>query len=110
MRKLIGTALLFAAGYGLWRWFESETLIEGQGTVHLQSEHEHLHLHVDLPIGWQIEPGDTVEIVDLPNLQGYTQGEVVYNSPVRLLKASWLRRTLIKRSSLVEVNELVEHP
>jgi hypothetical protein len=94
----------------LWRWYERETLSETEATVRLQSEHEHFHLHVDLPPGMEIQPGDTVEIVHMPNLQGQTHGEIVYTSPVKLYKASWLRRTLIKRSSLVEVNELVEHP
>jgi hypothetical protein len=110
MRKLLVAGLLAVGAYLLWRWYERETLSVTEGTVRLQSEHEHFHLHVDLPSGLEIQPGDTVEIVDMPNVQGHTQGEIVYTSPVKLYKASWLRRTLIKRSSLVEVNELVEHP
>jgi hypothetical protein len=110
MRKLLALGLVAVGGYLLWRWFERETLREGEGTVRLQSEHEHFHLHVDLPPGMEIEPGDTVEILHLPTVSGPTHGEIVYSSPVKLYKASWLRRTLIKRSSLVEVNELVEHP
>lgn len=110
MRKILTAALLAAAGYLLWRWYERETLTETEGTVRLQSEHEHFHLHVDLPSGLEIQPGDTVEIVSMPAVHGQTHGEIVYSSPIRLYKASWLRRTLIKKSSLVEVNELVEHP
>lgn len=110
MRKLIGVALMAAAGGLLWRWYEHETLREGEGTVRLQSEHEHFHFHVDLPNGWEIQPGDTVEILAMPNVNGHTHGEITFSSPVRMYKASWLRRTLIKRSSLIEVNELVEHP
>jgi hypothetical protein len=110
MRKLLAVGLLATGGYLLWRWFERETLSEGEGTVYLQSEHEHFHLHVDLPPGMEIEPGDTVEIVSMPNLQGQTHGEISYRSPIKLYKASWLRRIMIKKSSLVEVNELVEHP
>lgn len=110
MRKLLVAGLLAAGAYLLWRWYERETLSVTEGTVRLQSEHEHFHLHVDLPPEHEIQPGDTVEIVDMPNVQGHTHGEIVYTSPVKLYKASWLRRTLIKRSSLVEVNELVEHP
>lgn len=110
MKRLASLALVMAAGVALWRWFERETLSEGEATVYLQSEHEHFHLHVDLPPGMEIQPGDTLEIVDMPKISGPTQGELSYRSPVRLFKASWLRRTLIKRSSLVEVNELVEHP
>lgn len=110
MRKLLATGLLAAGAYLLWRWYERETLCEYEGLVSLQSEHEHFHLHVDLPPGVEIEPGDTVEIVHMPNLQGQTRGEVVYTSPVKLYKASWLRRYLTMRSSLIEVNELVEHP
>ncbi|NNJ08941.1 hypothetical protein EKD04_001215 [Chloroflexales bacterium ZM16-3] len=110
MKKLSALALAAAAGVSLWQWFERETLREGEATVHLQSEHEHFHLHVDLPPGMEIEPGDTLEIVDMPQVHGQTHGEMSYRSPVKLFKASWLRRTLIKRSSLVEVNELVEHP
>lgn len=110
MRKLLLAGLAAAGAYLLWRWYESEITLQYQGLVHLQSEHEHFHLHVDLPIGVMIEPGDTLEILDMPQVQGQTQGEIVYTSPVRLSKASWLRRTLIMRSSLVEVNELVDHP
>jgi hypothetical protein len=110
MRTILTAGLLAAAGYLLWRWYERETLTETEGTVRLQSEHEHFHLHVDLPGGLEIQPGDTVEIVSMPALNGQTQGEIVYSSPIKLYKASWLRRTLIKKSSLVEVNELVEHP
>jgi hypothetical protein len=110
MRKIVAAGLLAAASYALWRWYERETLTETNGTVRLQSEHEHFHLHVDLPPGLEIEPGDTLEIISMPHLNGQTHGEIVYSSPIKLYKASWLRRTLIKKSSLVEVNELVEHP
>jgi hypothetical protein len=110
MRKILVAGALAAAGYLLWRWYERETLTETEGTVRLQSEHEHFHLHVDLPAGYEIQPGDTVEILAMPRLNGQTHGEIVYSSPIKLYKASWLRRTLIKKSSLIEVNELVEHP
>lgn len=110
MRTILATALLAGLGYLLWRWYELETLTETEGTVRLQSEHEHFHLHVDLPPGIEIQPGDTVEIVSMPQIHGQTHGEIVYSSPIKLYKASWLRRNLIKNSSLVEVNELVEHP
>lgn len=110
MKKLSTLAIGAAAGVLLWQWYERETLREGEATVHLQSEHEHFHLHVDLPPGMEIQPGDTLEIVDMPKLNGQTHGELTYRSPIKLFKASWLRRTLIKRSSLVEVNELVDHP
>lgn len=110
MRTVIGLGAVTVAGWALWRWYNQETLREGEALVRLQSEHEHFHLHVDLPDGMEIEPGDTVEIISMPNVNGHTHGEIVYRSPVRLFKASWLRRTLIKRSSLIEVNELVDHP
>ncbi|MFV9504027.1 MAG: hypothetical protein AB4911_05615 [Oscillochloridaceae bacterium umkhey_bin13] len=110
MRKLLAAGLVAGGAYLLWRWYEYEATVEYQALISLQSEHEHFHLHVDLPPGVEIEPGDTVEILDLPNIQGQTRGEIVYPSPVRFSKASWLRRTLIKRSSLIEVNELVDHP
>jgi hypothetical protein len=110
MRRILSATLLALGAYVLWRWYERETLSVTEGTVRLQSEHEHFHLHVELPPEYEIQPGDTIEIVDMPNLQGQTHGEIVYTSPVKLYKASWLRRTLIKRSSLVEVNELVDHP
>lgn len=110
MRKLLAAGLLAAGSYLLWCWYQRETLREVEGVVRLQSEHEHFHLHVDLPPGFEIQPGDTVEIMHMPRLNGQTQGEITYTSPIKLYKASWLRRTLIKRSSLIEVNELVEHP
>lgn len=110
MRKLLSAGLLAAGAYLLWRWYERETQCEVEGVVHLQSEHEHFHLHVDLPPGFEIQPGDTVEIMQMPTINGQTHGEITYMSPIKLSKASWLRRTLIKRSSLIEVNELVEHP
>jgi hypothetical protein len=95
----------------LLRWYERETVAEGQGTVRLQSEHEHFHMHVDLPETLEIEPGDTLHVLTMPEVpQGQTDGEITYSSPVRLYKASWLRRNLVKSSSLIEVNELVEHP
>ena len=111
MRRWIGVALAGAAAMGLWSWYNREVLTEGDGLVRLQSEHEHFHFHVDLPPGMEIEPGDTLEIVNLPQLDGgRTSGEVVYPSRLLLWKASWLRRNLVKRSSLAEINELVEHP
>lgn len=110
MRKFLLGALLGAGAYLLWRWHESEIVTEFEGMVHLQSEHDHFHMHVDLPPGFTIEPGDTIEILEMPNLQGHTQGEVSYPSRIRFHQSSWLRQMLIKRSSLVELNELVEHP
>jgi hypothetical protein len=111
MRKILGFSLLGLAAYALWRWYEREVLTEGDGMVRLQSEHEHFHFHVDLPPGMEVQPGDTLEIVSLPNTaNGRTLGELTYPSRILLYKASWLRRFLTKRSSLIEVNELVEHP
>jgi hypothetical protein len=110
MKPIVGFAVIGAVGAVLWRWYQHETTREGTGVVHLQSEHEHFHLHVDLPGHLQIEPGDTLEVLSVPQAVGQTQGEISYPSRIRLTKASWLRRTLVKRSSLVEINELVEHP
>lgn len=39
----------------LYWWYRQTTVIEGDATVHLQSEHEHFHLHVDLPGHMQIQ-------------------------------------------------------
>jgi hypothetical protein len=111
MRKLVSLALAGTAGMLLARWYGREVVSEGDATVHLQSEHEHFHLHVDMPPDMEIQPGDTLEILTMPDLPGgRTSGEISYPSRVRLSKASWLKRTLVKQSSLVEVNELVEHP
>jgi hypothetical protein len=111
MKQISAVLLAFAAGIVLWRWYAREVVSEADGTVHLQSEHEHFHMHVDLPAGMEIQPGDTVEIVSVPELPGgRTHGEITYPSRVRLFKASWLRRNLVKRSSMLEINELVEHP
>lgn len=110
MRKLLSAGLLAAGAYLLWRWYERETLSEVEGVVRLQSEHEHFHLHGDLPPGFERQPGDTGEIMHMPRLNGQSHGEITYTSPIKLSKASWLRRTRIKRSSLIEVDELVEHP
>jgi hypothetical protein len=95
----------------LIRWYERETIAEGEGIVRLQSEHEHFHMHVDLPDAMEIEPGDTLHVLTMPDVpRSETHGEITYTSPIRLYKASWLRRNLVKSSSLIEVNELVEHP
>lgn len=100
-----------AAIFGLIQWYRHEKIIEGNATVHFQSEHEHFHLHVDLPPTMEVQPGDTLHILSMPSLpEGRTNGEVTYNSPIRLQKASWLQRYLIKNSSLIEVKEIVEHP
>jgi hypothetical protein len=110
-RLLAGAALTGLAATGLYRWYQREVLTEGDATVRLQSEHEHFHMHVDLPPGMEIQPGDTLEVVSMPKIpSGQTEGEIVFGSRVRLYKASWLRRVLTKQSSLIEVNELVEHP
>jgi len=111
MKQILGLLAVGAGAAALIRWYRREVVAEGDATVHLQSEHEHFHLHVDLPAGMEIQPGDTLEILALPQTeQGRTQGELSYPSPVRLYKASRLKRHLIKRSSLVEIGELVEHP
>lgn len=93
-------------------WYRYTVTVEEEATIRLQSEHEHFHLHVDLPPHATILPGDTVEILKMPDLEtGRTDGgEVTYESRVRIHKASWLQRVLIKNSSLIEVNELVDHP
>ena len=111
MQTLLTLILLAVAIYLLMQWYNREVVHEGEGTVRLQSEHEHFHLHVDMPRGLQIEPGDTVEILTMPEIPySQTQGEVTYSSRIRLYRASWLRRNLVKASSIVEVKELVEHP
>lgn len=111
MRRLLLVLLLGVAGAALIAWYRREVLREGDATVCLQSEHEHFHLHVDMPPGMEIQPGDTVEIISLPRLDGSeTHGEITYPSKVRLYKASWLKRNVVKSSSLAEINELVEHP
>ncbi|NJM05996.1 hypothetical protein HC891_07040 [Candidatus Gracilibacteria bacterium] len=111
MKTLISLGLASIGAVALWRWYEHETLREGEGVVHLQSEHDHFHMHVDLPAGMEVQPGDTLEIVSLPNTEGgRTRGEISYPSRVRLYKASWLRRNVVKQSGIAEVNELVEHP
>lgn len=110
MKTFLTALLMGVAGFLLVRWYGREVGVEADAVVHLQSEHEHFHFHVDLPAGMEIQPGDTLEILSLPNIGWETHGEITYESPVRLLKASWLRRALVKRSSIVEINELVEHP
>lgn len=111
MQKLVGTSLMLGAtATALWHWYRRETTQRGTATVHLQSEHEHFHMHVDLPPTMEIQPGDTLVIADLPAIQGETHGEIRYTSDIALHKASWLRRTLVKRSSLVEIGELIDHP
>ena len=111
MRRFLGLLVGGALGLALARWYAREVISEGDATVHLQSEHEHFHLHVDMPPGLEIQPGDTLEILSMPDVPGgRTSGEISYPSRVRLFKASWLKRNLIKRSSMVEINELVEHP
>lgn len=104
--------VLVAVVAALVYWYRREEIIEGDATVHLMSEHEHFHLHVDLPPHMQVQPGDTLHILSIPKLDaGRTAGgEVTYESRVRLHKASWLQRYLVRSSSLIEVNELVEHP
>ncbi|MCS6939353.1 MAG: hypothetical protein NZM94_08785 [Roseiflexus sp.] len=109
MNRSLLASLAIVTG-GLWLWYRRERVLEGEGVVHLQSEHEHFHLHVDLPPGMEIEPGDTLEILTVPQTHGQTNGEITYPSRIRLTKASSLRRELVKRSSLAEINELVEHP
>ena len=110
MSVVIRLLALLGAGMLLLQWYRRETTSEGEALVRLQSEHEHFHLHLDMPRGMEIEPGDTVEILNVPQAHGQTAGEVTYPSRVRLTKASALRRFLVMKSSLVEVNELVEHP
>ncbi|MBC8077911.1 MAG: hypothetical protein H7Y32_17675 [Chloroflexales bacterium] len=110
MRRLTALMLIGVSVWLLVRWYRREVVQEAEATVHLQSEHEHFHLHVDLPGRMEIQPGDTLHLLAEPPVAHETRGEISYTSPVRLYKASWLRRFLVMKSSLVEVNELVEHP
>lgn len=109
MNKVVITTLGAVATLALSRWYGQEQVREGTAKVAWQSEHAHLHLHVDLPPGMAVQAGDTLEILQMP-AQTYTDGEEIYTSGVRLHKASWLRRQVIERSSLIEVKEIVEHP
>lgn len=110
MKRVIAGLLALGAGAALVSWYRRETVREADATVHLQSEHEHFHLHVDLPPDMEPLPGDTVHILASPPVDHETRGEISYPSRVRLFRASWLRRNLVKSSSLVEIGELVEHP
>lgn len=111
MKPITALALVGAGGAALWQWYRREAVTEGDGTVHLQSEHEHFHMHVDLPKHMDIQPGDTLHVLAVPPTHdGRTEGEISYPTRLRLYKASWLKRNLIKNSSLVEITELVEHP
>ncbi|MEO1286330.1 MAG: hypothetical protein AAFV93_01075 [Chloroflexota bacterium] len=94
----------------LYAWYHYEVVLETTATVHLQSEHEHFHFIVDLPDHLKIQAGDTLHILQVPDLEnGRTEsGEMSYESPVRLTKASWLQRHLIRSSSMVEVAELLD--
>jgi len=49
MTRIWWAIILLAGSCVLWIWYRRETVCEGDGVVHLQSEHEHFHLHVDLP-------------------------------------------------------------
>ncbi|MGJ3238540.1 MAG: hypothetical protein ACFE0Q_07520 [Anaerolineae bacterium] len=94
-------------------WYRYEVIHEADATIHLQSEHEHFHFHVELPDHLTIQPGDTLHILSVPEHEldaGRTDGEISYQSRIRLHKASWLQRHLTKTSSLIEVSELVDHP
>jgi hypothetical protein len=104
--------LVAAAAVLLVLWYRHVRVIDTEATIRLQSQHEFFYLHVDLPKHLQIQPGDTVHVINVPELEtGRTdEGEISYHSPVRLYKASWLQRFLIRNSSLVEVSELVDHP
>ena len=107
----ISLIVLIIIAISMIAWYQREDVIETDATVHLQSEHEHFHFHVDLPPHLTIQPGDTVHILEVPDLgDGRTDGAMSYQSRVRLHKASWLQRHVTKRVSLVEVNELVDHP
>lgn len=112
MTTILIILLVGVLAYALFRWYSYEYVIEGEATVHLQSEHEHFHFYTDLPPHMEIQPGDTLHILSLPdNLDaGRTDGAIVYQSKVRLHKASWLQRVLTKSSSILEVSELVDHP
>jgi len=109
VNKLLLAALGATAAAALSRWYTHEYVREATVPVQWQSEHAHLHLHVELPPDMEPKAGDTLEILQLPG-QMYTDGEETYTSDVRLHKASWLRRQVIERSSLMEVKEIVDHP
>jgi len=112
MNILIGLLFIAIVVVALVYWYRAEQVIDGEATVHLQSEHEHFHFHVDLPDTMTVQPGDTLHILSVPDDldDGRTDGERTYTSAVRLHKASWLQRHLTKTSSLMEVVELVDHP
>lgn len=111
MELFIVLVLLVLIGVVLVQWYFAERVVEGDATVRLQSEHEHFHFHVELPAHMEIEPGDTLHILSMPEQEldaGRTTGEITYESKVRLTKASWLQRQMIRSSSLMEVTELIE--
>lgn len=108
---MIATILvLIVTGAGLWWWYNTTRVIDTEATIRLQSQHDYFYFHVDLPDNIQVQAGDTVHIINVPDLDtGRTDaGEMTYHSPVKLYKASWLQRHLIRRSSLVEFTELIE--
>lgn len=112
MTLLLPLVVLIAVLFVLVRWYQFERVIDAEATIRLQSEHEHFHFHVDLPPHLEIEPGDTLHILSVPDDldAGRTEGELTYTSGIRLHKASWLQRQLTRTSSIVEVSELVDHP
>ncbi|MEO0565358.1 MAG: hypothetical protein AAF125_24840 [Chloroflexota bacterium] len=96
--------------FALVLWYRFERVFEAEATVRLQSEHEHFHLLVDMPDHLTIQPGDTLHILDMPDLtNGRTSdGEMSYTSKIRLIKASSLARLLIRKSSHLEMAELLD--
>lgn len=76
-------------------------------TVEIENTPESLHAHVTLDAGFEIEPGDEVQVHDAPGLPPFGE-RIVVQRTATVIRAGTLERAWTKLIAHLELTELYE--
>ena len=87
-------------------WFGKSTM-DVPCTVEIENTAESLHAHVSLDAGFDIEPGDEVQVHDAPGLPPFGE-RIVVERTATVTRAGKLERAWTKLIAHLELTELYE--
>lgn len=87
-------------------WFK-KTAMDVPCTVEIENTAESLHAHVTLDAGFEVEPGDEVQVHDAPVLPPFGE-KIVVRRTATVTRAGALERAWTKMIAHFELTELYE--
>ena len=88
-------------------WLNGRRSVEVPCTVEIEQTPESLHAHVTLEAGFEIEPGDAVQVHDAPTLPPFGE-RIVVQRQATVTRAGALERAWTKLIAHLELTELYE--